>query len=191
MTADTAIPRALAALAAALKALGAPAMLIGGLAVIARGVPRHTVDIDVTVWAAGVDLDRLFAVLGAHDIIPRIPDAHAFARERQVLLLSHRPTGTPLDVSLAWLPFEADALARARLVDFAGTSILVAQADDLIVYKAIAWRDRDRADIERLLNVHGPALDLVRVRALVAQFAEALESPDRLEAFDALVRRAL
>ncbi len=37
---------ALAALASALRSIDKPAMLIGGLAVIARGVPRVTIDID-------------------------------------------------------------------------------------------------------------------------------------------------
>ncbi len=43
---------ALEALAKALVELEAPARLIGGVAAIARGVPRGTVDIDAAVWAA-------------------------------------------------------------------------------------------------------------------------------------------
>lgn len=41
MTADDALLGALRALAAALDALRQPAMIIGGIAVIARGVPRR------------------------------------------------------------------------------------------------------------------------------------------------------
>lgn len=190
MTPDHAIPRALAALASALRTLGRPSMLIGGMAVIARGVPRHTVDIDATIWAEGLDIDWLFAALAEQGILPRIADARAFAMERQVLLLLHQSTGTPLELSLAWLPFEQDALSRASPVDFAGVTIAVAQAEDLVVYKAIAWRDRDRADVERLLTAHGPSIDLARVRSLVRQFAEALDAPERVAEFDALVRRA-
>lgn len=39
------LPGALAALAAAFRDLDRPAMLIGGLAAIARGIPRQTIDI--------------------------------------------------------------------------------------------------------------------------------------------------
>jgi hypothetical protein len=59
MTADAALLAALAACARALRRLARPAMIIGGLAVIARGVPRQTVDIDATIWAEGLDVDTI------------------------------------------------------------------------------------------------------------------------------------
>lgn len=191
MTADEAVLGALGALARAIDELGAPAMIIGGIAVIARGVPRQTVDIDAAVWAEHLDVDRLVRVLEHHAIVARIPDATAFARERQVLLLRHEPTGTPLEVSLAWLPFEREALDRATPVAFGSVVLPVATAEDLIIYKAVAWRDRDRADIERLLVLHGRSINLPRVRALVRQFAQALDEPERGPAFEAIVSRAL
>jgi predicted nucleotidyltransferase len=46
-------------------------------------------------------------------------------------------------VSLAWLDFEREALARASVVDFGGVRVRVAEAEDLVVFKAVAWRDRD------------------------------------------------
>ncbi len=60
-----------------------------------------------------------------------------------------------------------------------------------MVYKAVAWRDRDKEDIERLLLLHAKDIDLGRVRDLVRQFAEALEEPKRIEEFETLVRRTL
>lgn len=183
--------QALAALDRALAEIDAPAMIIGGIAVIARGVPRLTVDVDATVWGAAVSLGELFSTLEAHEILPRIPDAEVFARRRQVLLLEHRPSGTPLEVSLGWLPFEREAMERASPVDFAGQTILVPQVEDLLVYKAVAWRDRDKEDVERLLLLHGDRLDLGRVRDLVRQFAEALEAPERIEELEALIRKTL
>jgi len=40
----------LGALDRALSSVGAPWMVIGGIAVIAQGVPRHTADVDAGVW---------------------------------------------------------------------------------------------------------------------------------------------
>lgn len=188
---DEGVLKALAALNRALADLGAPAMIIGGIAVIARGVPRLTVDVDATVWGADVSLEALFSALSVHEIVARIPDAEGFARRRQVLLLEHRPTGTPLEVSLGWLPFEREALERASAVDFGGQTIVVPQVEDLLVYKAVAWRDRDKEDVERLLLLHGDAIDLGRVRDFVRRFADALEEPERVEQFESLVRRTL
>lgn len=48
--ADQAFLDALSAVAAALGTVRAPSMIIEGIAVIARGVPRQTVDVDATVW---------------------------------------------------------------------------------------------------------------------------------------------
>jgi hypothetical protein len=183
--------RALAALNRALAQLDAPAMIIGGVAVIARGVPRLTGDIDATVWGEAVALADLFSVLKAHEIVPRVVEGEEFARRRQVLLLLHRPTQTPLEVLLGWLPFEKEAIDRASVVSFGGSEILTAQADDLIVYKFVAWRDRDKDDIERLLLLYAKKIDLARIRGLVREFAEVLDDPKRVEEFEAMVERAL
>jgi hypothetical protein len=182
---------ALAALGSALNEMPQPFMVIGGIAVIARGVPRQTIDIDATVAADGLDMARLLGVLQSHAITARIPNAMEFARQRQVLLMRHLPTGTPLDLSLAWLPFEAEALGRATPVDFGGVHIPVVSVDDLIVLKAIAWRTRDRSDIERLLALHRKTVDTPSIRETVRQFYDALDEPERLKEFDALVRAAL
>lgn len=191
MTADAALLEALAACARALHRVGRPAMIIGGLAVIARGVPRQTVDIDATMWAEGLDVAAVLPALAAEGLVPRTADAITFARERHVLLLRHEPSGTPLELILAYLPFERAALERAELVDFGGVSVPAATAEDLIIYKAVAWRDRDRSDVERLLALHGRTLDLTRVRRLVAEFAAALDEPERVDEFETLLRRAL
>lgn len=191
MTADAALLAALAACAAALRRVGRPAMIIGGIAVIARGLPRQTVDIDATMWAEGLDIDAILPTLATEGLVPRTADAAAFAQERHVLLLRHAPTGTPVEVILAYLPFERSALERAELIDFGGVTVPVASAEDLIIYKTVAWRDRDRSDVERLLALHARSIDLGRVRGLVREFATALDEPERVEEFEVLIRRTL
>ncbi len=190
MSADRGLRGALADLSAALHDSSADYMIIGGIAVIARGISRQTVDIDATVWAPALSVDELVKTLRLRGIESRIPDLIAFAGESQVLLLEHVSSGTPIEVSLGWLPFEREALDRAEVLSLGGSEVRVARAEDLVIYKAVAWRDRDRSDIERLLILHGDDIDLERVRSLVAEFAEALEDPDRLDGFDALVRCA-
>ena len=100
------------------------------------------------------------------------------------LLLRHGPTGTPVEVSLAWLPFEREALDRATVEDVAGIAVPVASAEDLIVYKTVAWRDRDRADVERLLVLYGSRVDLDWIRSIIGQVAAVLEKPARLAEFE-------
>jgi hypothetical protein len=181
---------ALRALGDALSEIPALSMIIGGIAVIAAGVPRQTIDIDATILGRTSSLEMVLEALARQHIVPRIADAISFARERQVLLLRHEPSGVTIEISFAWLPFEEEALSRAVRTDLSGVSFRVAIPEDLIVYKAAAWRDRDRSDIERLLTLHGDKIDLDRVRGLVVEIAAALEDPNRVEVFDAIVARS-
>lgn len=181
---------ALAAVQRGLDALGAPSMIIGGVAVIALGVPRLTVDIDATVEAASIEVERLSQALAGQAIVPRMPEARAFARERQVYLAVHEASGIPVDVSLAWLPFEADALRASRSIDFAGVRIRIPRPEDLLIYKLIASRARDLDDAEGLLLLHGATMDLPRIRTTVKQFADVLEDAERTKALETLIAKA-
>jgi hypothetical protein len=166
-------------------------MLIGGVAVIARGVPRFTKDVDATVRADGLPLDGALRVLARHGLEPRVPGPREFARRSQMLLLRHQPTKVDVDLSLAWLPFERDAIDRAESLSLGGIEIPVARPEDLIVYKVVAWRLLDRDDVEKLLLRYAKRMDLGRVRRLVVEFAAILEVPERVAEFDRLVKSAL
>jgi hypothetical protein len=190
VAADSQFQAALRTLVAALSEIQAPSMIIGGVAVIAAGVPRETIDIDATILGRDCKVGELVAVLSRHGITPRIQDAIEFARERQVLLLRHDASGVTIEISFAWLPFEEEALERAIELQLGGVLVRLARPEDLIIYKAAAWRDRDRGDIERLLVLHLEQIDLVRVRHLVAEIATALDDTSRVMAFEALVRKA-
>jgi hypothetical protein len=176
---------------AALEAHGHPAMIIGGIAVIARGVARLTKDIDATIAGGGADLDRVLEALASHRIVPRIADAVKFAQESHVLLLRHEPSGVEVDLSLAWLPFELDAIAAAELVSVHGTRVRVPRVDDLVIYKIVGWRPQDQQDVERLVALHGSRMDLNRVKRLTHELAEALEDPERAEEVEELLARAM
>jgi hypothetical protein len=165
-------------------------VVIGGIAVIARGVPRVTRDIDIAFSGADVTLQGLADQLARAGIVARIQDAVAFAAESQVLLLRHARTGVDVDVSLAWLPFELEAIGAASPAKVGGITLQVAQPEDLVIYKAIAWRPQDQQDIERLLVLHGARMDLMRIRRHVRELGEAMEQ-DRLHGLDILIRRVL
>jgi hypothetical protein len=165
-------------------------IVIGGIAVIARGVPRVTRDVDVAFSGAEVTLSGLLTDLDAAGIVPRIDDAIEFAAESQVLLSRHAKTGVDIDVSFAWLPFEMEAIAAASPAMLGAAQLPVAQPEDLVIYKTVAWRPQDQQDIERLLALHGARMNLARVRRHVQELGEAMEE-DRIRALDALILRVL
>jgi hypothetical protein len=178
---------ALEAVRAALDETGIPWTFIGGVAVIASGVPRQTADIDVTLLAGSITVAELIRRLGAHDLAPRIEDAELFAHENQVLLLEHSSSGVPVDLSLAWLPFEEEAIRASRLLDYAGVRIPIPRPEDIVVYKLIASRAHDLKDAERLYLLHRKTIDITRVRTVIAEVCLALEDQSRLEALDRLL----
>lgn len=186
-----AIEQALGAVMAALEAFGHPAMIIGGIAVIARGVARLTKDIDATIAGGDADLDLVVEALASRRIVPRIANAVKFAQESHVLLLRHEPSGVEVDLSLAWLPFELDAIAAAELVSVHGTRIRVPRVEDLVIYKIVGWRPQDQQDVERLVALHGVRMDMSRVKRLTHELAEALEDPERANEVEDLLARAM
>lgn len=64
-TGERRLDEALKALASALRHVRGSWMIIGGIAVIARGVRRMTTDIDAVVLGDTIDLSTLLRALGA------------------------------------------------------------------------------------------------------------------------------
>jgi hypothetical protein len=180
------LEEALQALTLGLTESGAPWMVIGGIAIIARGVRRFTTDIDAAVRGDAARPEQLLQTLSAHGIEPRIADALAFADANLVLLLRHGPTGVDLDVSLAWSTFEHEALAASTLTRFGAIRAPMCTAENLIVFKAIAGRPKDMQDAEALLALY-PQIDRSYVRSRVAVLAELAEAPEILVALDELL----
>ena len=179
---------ALRALCNGLDETGAPWMIIGGIAGIARGIARFTTDIDAAVRGDAVTVRGLVEHLGRHRISPRIDDAITFAEENLVLLLRHEPTGVDLDVSFAWSGFEHEALDARTVVSFGRVRAPMVTPDDLLVFKAIAGRPKDAQDAEALLALY-PALDLARARRRVRELAALAEAPELATQFETWLRR--
>ncbi len=129
-------------------------------------------------------------MLARATVLPRIPDAAAFAQQSQVLLVRHAASELDIDITLAWSAFEEEALTLAPRVQVAGVSVPVARAEDLVVYKVIGGRPIDLQDLDELVSLHADEMDMERVGALVAQVAEVLDDPSRLEAWKSAIRRA-
>jgi hypothetical protein len=178
---------ALAAVARFLETTGHPAAVIGGVAVIARGFARSTIDIDATIAASTDELGRLIKVAAKEGLSPRIKGAQRFAEENLVLLLSHRKTGVPVDVSLAQQAFEIEAATHAEKVSFNGVVIPVPTLTALLIYKLVAGRPQDLRDAEALVST--PArFDTKAIDQTLADFDEILGTSRRQE-FRSLMRR--
>jgi predicted nucleotidyltransferase len=128
--------------------------LIGAWARNAWAPPRATTDLDLVVRA---DLDTLRMLTEAlerrryHavrsqrvDSADDLPDIEIFRTADEDL--------RQVDLLLAKTDFEAQALARAVLVDISGLKVPVVTPEDLVVYKLLAHRTRDRDDVRAVIR---------------------------------------
>ncbi|MDX2153410.1 MAG: nucleotidyl transferase AbiEii/AbiGii toxin family protein [Bryobacteraceae bacterium] len=150
--------------------------MIGGLAVLRWGEPRLTRDVDVTVLAGFGNEDEFIQPL-LERYKARLTDAGEFARRSRVLLLE-ATNGTPLDVALGGLAYEALAVERSSEFEFEpGCRLRTCSAEDLLVQKLFAFRVRDLADAEGVaLRMRG-RLDWAYVEEQLRPLAEAKDEP--------------
>jgi hypothetical protein len=143
---------------------------IGGLAVLRWGEPRLTRDIDLTILAGfGAEEGVVDGLLDRFEA--RIDDARQFALRNRVALL-RAANGVPVDVALGALDFEQRAVDRATPWDVKEAQLLTCSAEDLIVHKAFAGRDRDWLDVEGIVIRQGKNIDRALVRRELAPLAE-------------------
>ena len=138
--------------------IGLPFCFIGGLAVQRWGEPRLTVDADATVLTRFEHDEALVDAL-LSKFRARRSDGREMALRNRVLLL-YAADGTHIDVALGAIPFEARMIERSSRWHYReDVTVRTCSADDLVVHKAFASRDRDWLDIDGILMRQGTKLD--------------------------------
>ena len=123
--------------------------VVGAVARNAWAPPRATTDLDL---AAAASPDVLLALSAA-----LLPLGYARVREQRaepndpmpdiIIFRSDHAVPRQVDLLVAKTAFEVQALHRAVAVDVAGAEVRVVTPEDLVVYKLIASRPRDRDDV--------------------------------------------
>ncbi len=161
---------------------------IGGLAVQRWGEPRNTQDADLTL-ITGFGSEEAFVDALLSRFAGRREDARDFALNYRVLLL-RAGNGVPLDVALGAMPFEMDTVRRSSLWQMGDAGELrTCSAEDLLVHKAFAGRERDWLDIEGILVRQKLRLDLALVKRELRPLLELKEDDSAWPRFDQLCRQ--
>lgn len=127
-----------------------PFCFIGGIVLQRWGEPRFTQNIDLTLLCTFGNEARVVTTLQPL-LDSRMPNAIAFAEDAR-MYLGKMADGTPVDIALGGLPFEERAIARATYYEFSpDIKLKTCSAEDLIVMKAFANRERDWLDVESVL----------------------------------------
>ncbi len=153
---------------------------IGGFALQHWGEQRLTKDVDATLFT-GFSGEEGFVDALLAEYEARRPDMREFALRNRVLLLQAKD-GLPFDIALGALPYEERMVSRAVRVDFGGPSPLrICTAEDLIVLKAFAERERDWLDVETILIRQQGKIDWPYILEQLTPLAELKESPAILD----------
>jgi len=155
--------------------------IMGGCARNAYAEPRATKDVDFVVEVEAARFSELQHAMaqGGFSQASAVADPDEPVPD---LILYRDARGRRIDVLFAHTAFERSALARRRmLAPFGGTAAHVVSAEDLIVYKLIADRPQDRADITAVVaaqRMRGEPIDW----KYIERWCDAWEIGDRLGA---------
>jgi hypothetical protein len=138
------------AIDAALVAAEVPHAFGGALALAFHiEEPRGTRDIDVNVFCGPQSVIEVFQSLPP-EVRWSDSDVRAVRRDGQVRLFWGE---TPVDLFFSTAEFHDWTSARCRTVPFAGATIPILGATELLVFKAFFDRTKDWADIEEMVAV--------------------------------------
>lgn len=179
----------LADLARAFDAAGIRWYLFGAQAAIVYGVARLTADVDVTAKSPSPSAAPCVEALERHGFDRRFGDT-AFIADTRVVPMLHRATALPVDIVLAGPGLEEQFLQRAGVREIDGVAVPVIDLADLIALKILAGRAKDLEDVTTLCRIHRDALDVDRVRDVLAMLEAALGQSDLLRTFEQCRDRA-
>lgn len=157
----------------ALNDAGVPYIVVGGLAVVAHGYGRSTLDVDLVIQLRPQAIRSAFAALASLGYRPRVPvsadglaDPQQRARwiaEKGMTVLnfhSDRHRDTPVDMFVTE-PFDFDdEYGRALVQEVApGVAVHILRLATLVRLKRAAGRPQDLADVAELRLLHGEIAD--------------------------------
>lgn len=169
------VQRTLADIIHLLKREGIEYALVGGLAASLRGRPRVTADVDLVIAA---DVNRaidLVSLLDTSEFKPLFADVVDVVERALLLPLRHRTTNVKVDLAIGLSGFEQLLISRAEPIEFAGTTAMVATAEDIVIMKVVAGRPQDEQDLAGIIAAQANQLDWDYCLKIAADLGEAID----------------
>lgn len=173
------LEQAVVRLARFLKAKKIAYMVIGGVANLFWGIPRTTLDIDVTIQIKEEGRTSFIHAMESRFHF-RVKNPLSFVAETNVLPLEDS-SGIRIDIIFAKLPYEFQAIQRSKQVNIQGEKVRICSPEDLIIHKIISDRPRDQEDVRGVIQLLGSKLDQSYLDPMIKDLAKALGKPDLLK----------
>ncbi|SPD74981.1 conserved hypothetical protein [uncultured Desulfobacterium sp.] len=165
---------ALASITEFFAKMGIPYMVFGGIANSIYGNPRQTFDIDIKLVLEKDINPFLEEITKIGRIVPE--DPKEFLSETNVLPVDIH--SVRVDLVVAELPFEKEAIRRSQLINFFGVEVKVCTPEDLIIQKAVSVREKDWVDIKYIIENLKNDLDWDYLLGHCRDLADLLETPE-------------
>jgi len=151
-----------ARLAHALDDASIPYAIGGAIAYGLWGDPRGTHDVDINLFVNGSELDAAFDALESAGVtLDRVGARRADAEGDVIMGWCE---GVRIDLFTPSIPFSWEAMTtRVRFAGPLGDAAYLS-AEATAVFKLLFFRPKDLVDLEKLVAVQGPDLDVMYVR---------------------------
>lgn len=133
-----------------------PYMVFGGIANAIYGNPRQTYDIDIKIFVEEAEIESF--VINIQDVA-KVLTAKPLDFISETNVLPVEINGVKVDIVLAMLPFEKEAIERSQQVSYQNVNIKVCTLEDLIIQKAISERNKDWNDIKTVIKLNRDRID--------------------------------
>lgn len=166
-----------------------PYMIIGGQAVLLYGVVRLTKDIDITLGVNIDHLPKLAQIVGRLklQIIPK--NYKEFVSRTMVLPVEDPKSKIRVDFVFSYMPYEQQAIKRAKKVKLGRAIIKFASLEDIIIHKIFSGRPKDLEDVQGIIVKH-PNFDNRYIRKWLKEFSKFSETKqDYLKTFNGLKKK--
>lgn len=162
-----------------------PYMLIGGLAISVWGETRVTHDVDFKVSIDMPLADFRNLVL---DYFPERPSNIPDHKKSAHVIHIWASPDVAADILVSVFDYEKQAIQRAVGAEIMGIPTRVCTAEDFVIHKSIANRDKDWLDISSILQRQKGKLDVKYIRKWLKEFADGLENPELLTRFEKIYK---
>jgi len=150
-----------------------PYAFVGGLAVMAWGSPRATMDIDSVVDLARSRIGPLVVALDARELQANVEDFLDSLTDGSHVTVHDRRSSFHVDVKLADSPTVEDEIRNARAETVDGHVLRFAGPEDTIAWKLRFGAPQDLQDARSILVRQEGRLDMARLRAVAARLGVA------------------
>jgi hypothetical protein len=148
-------------------------LVIGGLAVMVVGEPRTTADADAVIFVSAAEAEALIRDAAEAGFDVRLDVERARLAATGTIRL--RRGRFQLDLITASLPFEEAAARRATVHELFGIRLPFPSAEDLILFKVLAGRDKDMLDAAGVARRHRGRLDVAYLEQTLRPICELAE----------------